>query len=51
MCMSIFSHSLNLVSAVNISATAERKKMLSRLRITEDAISAEDNRRCYLGRG
>ena len=28
----------------------ERNKMLSPMRLTEDAISAEANRRCYLGR-
>ena len=32
-------------------STAERKKMLSWPRPTEDAIVAEANRRCYLGRG
>ena len=34
----------------NIS-TAEWNKMLSRLRLTEDAISAEAHRTCYHGRG
>ena len=43
--MKIISWNFNYIS------TAERKKMLSRLRLTEDAISAEANRRCYLGRG
>ena len=32
----------------NIISTAERNKMLSRLRLTEDAISVEANRKCYL---
>ena len=32
-------------------STAERKKMLSRPRLTEEAILAEAHRRCYLGRG
>ena len=32
-------------------STAERKKMLSWPRPTEDAISAEAHRTCYLGRG
>ena len=32
-------------------STAERKKMLSRPRLTERAISAEAHRRCYFDRG
>ena len=36
---------------VEMISTAERKKMLSRRRLTERAISAEAHRTCYLGLG